>query len=338
MNKLTASLLASLLLLPAAARAQALTPPAAKDGRVEVKVGMYVENLVEVDEVRQLFRIREYLRAVWNDPRLAYAPQPGETAREFKPGQLWIPDLHLANCSGLRTKIGVNIRVRPDGTVAYLEDLQAELTMQMNYRRFPFDRQALPIVVRPFLDERDKFTLVPDLSESGIETQPWALLTQWDILNLTASARKAPLSISRDTIPEIEFDLNLGRNYMFYVWKAFLPLLIMLLISYSMSWLRIEDHNAQLRGALNATLTMVAFMFVVSGSLPRISYLTYMDAFFLIGFLFAFLAILEAVVIHRLLNAKEIDRAIRTRQIFHWFFPLAYLACQAVAIWRCVGN
>jgi hypothetical protein len=323
MNRLTASFFASQLLFPAAACAHALTPPEAKDGRVEVKVGMYVENLVEVDELRQLFRVREYLRAVWNDPRLAYAARPREAAREFKPDQLWVPDLYLANCSGQRTKIGVNIKVRPDGTVEYLEDLQAELTMEMNYQKFPFDRQALPIAVRPFLDERDTFTLIPDPSQSGIETQPWALLTQWKILSLTASARQAPLSISRDGIPEIEFDLNLARKHMFYVWKDFLPLFIMLLISYSMSWLRIADHNAQLQGTLTATLTMVAFMFVISGSLPRISYLTYIDAFFLVGFLFAFLAILEAVVIHRLLEAKDAARAVRLRLIYragcsHW--------------------
>jgi hypothetical protein len=64
------------------------------------------------------------------------------------------------------------------------------------------------------------------------------------------------------------------------------------------------------------------------------AFLTLIDAFFLISYLFVFSAILEHVAIHNLLDAKRESSARRLRRMSRWLFPVAYLVINAVVIRR----
>ena len=46
---------------------------------VDVSVGLYLMNLVAVDETRETFEIAGYLAAKWRDPRLVLPANPGQT-------------------------------------------------------------------------------------------------------------------------------------------------------------------------------------------------------------------------------------------------------------------
>jgi hypothetical protein len=333
------TLLAAGLLILSAPRAGAerrrslAEPPPSAEGRVPVKIGLYITNFVGVDEVEETFRIRGYLHETWKDPRLAYKPRgAADVSRVQDPAGIWLPALVVANAVNGRTTISTNVRARPDGTVDYWEDFRDELTMQFAFRAFPFDRQSLPVVVQPFLDERGTISLEPEPDETGIGTQPWALLAQWEVLDLSATPRQAALGKNgRLRMPEIEFDLVVARRYAFYLWKVFLPLLVMAMISYCALWIRENDPAPQLSVALSALLTMIAFLFAISSSLPKVPYLTYIDVFFLIDFLFAFAVLAELLVVHQAIVNGRSARAARLRRLSRVLFPLAYLLCNAAA-------
>lgn len=319
---------------PAAAR---IAPPSA--GKVPVKVGVFVTDLVGVDEVNETFRIRGYLYETWKDSRLAYRPRKGETARELDPARVWRPNVLMANADGALSVTGLNLRARPDGTVDSWEDFQGELTMQLMFRAFPFDSQTLPIVLQPFLDERDTISISPDMGQSGIGTQSWALLAQWGMRGMKAVAGQARLGQDgRFVVPELEFDMGIERQSDFYIWKIFLPLFIMAATAYCALWLRASDHAPQLSVALSALLTLIAFLFVIASSLPRVPYLTYIDAFFLITFLFAFLVLVELIALHQAILANKTARANALRRFSRWALPVVYLASNAAAAWIFLGR
>src|SRR5208283_6085943 len=99
------------------------------DGKpVQVSVGLFLTNLIDVDEVKELFQISGYLFMTWKDPRLAFSPRPGATQREYTPDEIWIPSLLMINATAAREKVTANIKGDADGTIHYIELFQAELT------------------------------------------------------------------------------------------------------------------------------------------------------------------------------------------------------------------
>jgi len=301
-------------------------PPLGRNGRVDVKIGLYVTNLIAVDEVRERFSISGYLYASWKDPRLAFNVEDGDAAeKDYQPGRLWIPNLVIANRIASHDKVGTTIRVRPDGTVDYLEALEAELSTPFELRRFPFDREALEVLVQPFLDQRAELNLIPESTHTGVSSEPWTGLSQWNLLGVTASSERPQIGTTADRIPEVEFRLALKRRSAYYMWRIGLPLLVIVLVSYCALWVTTFDHFAQITVALSAILTMIAFLFVISASLPRIPYLTYLDAFYLTCFVFSFLTLTELVLVHRLLEAKRNVAAQRVRRHSRWAYPLLFV-------------
>ena len=71
---------------------------------IEVSLGMYITDLVAVDETRESFEVGGYLSAQWRDTRLALPSDAASSgskdsgaARIFRTDQLWTPPIEAAN-------------------------------------------------------------------------------------------------------------------------------------------------------------------------------------------------------------------------------------------------
>src|SRR5580700_5333128 len=102
------SVVAALLyvLTPAMARATGietdtglLSPPMVDNKPVNVRAGLFLTNLIDVDEVKEMFRISGYLFMTWKDPRLVFNPTGGDTDRLYKPDSIWVPHVFLVNAT-----------------------------------------------------------------------------------------------------------------------------------------------------------------------------------------------------------------------------------------------
>src|SRR5271163_3440183 len=228
---LTWGLVAAVLcvLAPATARAAAietdtglLSPPMVDNKPVNVKTGLFLTNLIDVDEVKEMFRISGYLFMTWKDPRLAFSPAGGETDRSYRPESIWVPHVFLVNATAQREKTNINIRGNPDGTIHYLELFKAELTTSFYLEPFPFDSESLEMFVEPFLDERDTMTLEYDNQVAGVGTEPFVELAQWKILGVQGTERRHAIAKTGKEISELEIDVVVQRRYRYYIWKVFL--------------------------------------------------------------------------------------------------------------------
>jgi hypothetical protein len=258
---------------------------------------------------------------------LVFYPRPGATQREYTPDEIWIPSLLMINATAGRNKITTNIKGDPDGTIHYIELFDVELTTSFYLEPFPFDNQSLEIFLQPFLDEHDTVAMAYDETNSGVGTEPFVELAQWKILGFNASRQTRELGRTGKKIPELEIDLQVQRRSRYYIWKVFLPLIVMVAIAYSAFWIKIGDYYTQISITLTAILTEIAFLFAISSSLPKVPYLTFIDAFFLVSFFFSFVSMLELVVVHQALEWEWPDHANRIRRISQLMYPLIYAAC-----------
>jgi hypothetical protein len=301
-----------------------LTAPMTDKKPVKVRVGLFLTNLIDVDEVKEMYHISGYLFMSWKDPRLSFAPD-GTDERTYEQDKIWVPHVHMINSTELHQSVSVNIRGDADGTIRYLELFQAELTTSFYLEPFPFDTQSLELFLEPFLDERDSIALEYDSKVAGVGTEPFVELAQWRILGLRGTQHHPFIGATRDRISELEIDVQVQRRSRYYVWKVFLPLFVMVGIAYSAFWIKISDYDTQITVTLTAILTEIAFLFAISTSLPKVPYLTFMDAFFLLSFAFSCACIIELVMVHQSLERNRNSYADRLRKISRVLYPIVYL-------------
>ena len=70
----------------------------------------------------------------------------------------------------------------------------------------------------------------------------------------------------------------------------------------------------------------------MSLTLPRVPYLTFINAFFLTIYLFVFLTVVETVTIYALSRSDQEDTAAALHHKARWFFPVAFLVTIAVIV------
>ncbi|MGO9602736.1 MAG: hypothetical protein ACLQAT_04915 [Candidatus Binataceae bacterium] len=199
-------------------------------------------------------------------------------------------------------------------------------------RQFPFDQQDLQIVVEPFPADETQLDLSVDSSASSVAKDAWVELPEWHVRGLTAAVDRLHIPNVVGDIPQLRFDLKVQRRTAFYLWKVFLPLLIMVVVSWSVFWVEVSQFDWQAKIAVTTMLTVVAFLFAIEGNLPRIGYLTFFDGVFLTSFVFIFLSMIEITVIHVLHLRRKERTAVVIHSVSRWLFPVVYTALIALMI------
>jgi len=293
---------------------------------VDVAVGLYVTNFVGIDETRESFEVGGYLTAKWLDPRLALptdATAAPET-RTFRLDQLWTPSIESANSISHKTSQSLLTADR-NGLVTYIERFDANLSSDFNLRKFPFDTQDLRFQFHPFISAASEFRFAPQpLPSTGISPEQHTELAAWHIQDLRYRTEK--VADDRDIPPTsgAEFQIRVIRRSGFYVWKIFVPLLMLTMIPMVAFWIDVSQFDWILKIPMTMLLSMVAFEFAIARDLPRVGYLTFLDVVFLASFAFCFLCIFEIAAVFLLQQHGKRALAVTLHTKGKWAYPLAY--------------
>ena len=312
-----------------------LLPPPAEGGRVKVSVALHVLNLSSIDEVTERFELTGYLLAQWNDPRLTYkASGNGDKYRALAPDSVWRPQLVIINAVKPRQVLEGSLRVAPDGAVSYVERFDALVTSTFYLKPFPFDAQKLEVLIHPFTDQQLSVAFVTSQLPvwTATEFSTYSSLESWEFESLTARIGTAASQFGEHAIAEARFEIAVERRYEFYLWKVFLPLLLMVVVSWSVFWFDPSEVSSQVTIAVTTILTIIAFALAISLTLPRVPYLTFADAFFLACYIFAFLAMLELTAVHIAYRNERRDLARGIRRTARWLVPAAFVVINSILI------
>ena len=312
-----------------------LLPPPADGGRVKVSVALHVLNLSSIDEVTERFHLTGYLLAQWRDPRLAYRPSgASDTFRVLAPDSVWRPKLVMINVVAPRNTYERSLRVAPDGLISYVDRFDAVLTSTFRLKAFPFDKQKLEVIIHPFTVQQPFVTFVP--SELPIwtaaEFNSYSSLESWRFKSITFEIGEAASQFGKNTMAEARFEIAVERRYGFYLWKVFLPLLLMVIMSWSVFWFDPPEVSSQVTIAVTTILTIIAFALAISLTLPRVPYLTFADAFFLTCYIFAFVTMVEVTTVHIAYRNERRKVAAKIRGTARWLVPGAFVVINSILI------
>lgn len=328
------------LTLPVAIAAPALCAPSGADLKptvdlhqsptlgktpVLVSIGLYVTNLVAIDEARETFEVGGYLKATWQDPRLALpAGRDDKMLRTFTTQDIWTPQIESTHTISHKT-ISYLLEADGKGLVTYLETFDGVLSSGFSLRKFPFDTQALRFEYQPFVSSPSAVQFARrSLPGTGISTDGHSELAAWQVKEVRYTADKLASVGFLPPIGEAVFQIVVKRRSGFYIWKIFLPLLMLTLIPASVFWMDVKDIDWMLKVPMTMLLSMVAFEFTIARDLPRIGYVTFLDAVFFASFVFCFVNILEITLVYALQRNQLRAAAVRVHVAGRWVYPLAY--------------
>ncbi len=322
---------------------------------VMVDIALEVAGITGIDELSNSFEVQGFMTLVWCDPRLRDRGGPAlvrtflDEKADEKLENIWRPDLAFVNAM---TPVNVHseaLDINSHGTVTHKRRFDLVLQAKYDLHKFPFDRQTLDILIESFTWPEDTlrlytqrlapvaFAVPPGWRSSGDEerfiTNPAQKLkeTHRKLGNQSNQKRlKGELASLGVTYSTFTMSLPMAREGAFYSWKLILPLVLIVFMSWAVFWADPKELSDRVGLTFTAILTVVAFQFLISDQLPRVSYQTYMDLLLLTSFVFMIFTVAESVLVNKVSGQGRDTLAAAIDRNCRWGFPLGYVAALGV--------
>jgi len=287
----------------------------------QVSVGVMIFDVMKIDEADQRFAADLFVALRWKDPRLSEAVlgYSLEGCR-FKQDVLWHPEFLYINKRKIDRGFHDFGRVDKEGNVQVFERITGTFTHKFKLADFPFDTQTLPIKVGFARYSPDKVKFTPHEDTSGFFDE--ITIAGWDVNQGPISVKEIFVQDTADERSILTSHLIAKREGGYYIWKVFVPLCLIVFMSWMVFWINPKEHFGPRIGLSTATVfTLLAFMISLGHLLPAVSYLTRLDKCLLSATIMVFAALGVAVMTSRMAHKGHLKLARRIGK----FFRFAYL-------------
>ena len=120
------------------------------------------------------------------------------------------------------------------------------------------------------------------------------------------------------------FTIFVEREYNYYLIKILIPIIIILIVCWSVFWINISQIESRLTISVVCLLALIAYNVIVADSLPMIGYATVMDYIILSSYVLGALSTLLTVIFYNF-HVRDYD-IIRTEKITRLTLPVIYIA------------
>ena len=300
-----------------------------------VQIGLKLQQITSINQKEENFGIVASLRMEYLDPNLAFSPDTCQCSfKQFSADKfvnfgtekgLNIPAFTLFNQQGRRSTQNSIVIVFPNGRVIYFERFTATLQApDFDFRRYPLDQQNFFIHIDSILPE--EFYVYQDL-EGFSEVGQQLGEEEWIVTAFETKITDQNLSTG-NLSARFSFHFQATRHLNYYILRLFIPLLIIIIVSWLPFFLR--DYGKRVDIASGNLLLFIAFNFTLSQDLPRLGYVTFLDKILMSMFLVSGLLILLNVHLRRMEILGKVDKISRVDHLIIWGYPLAYLIIFAV--------
>ncbi|MCP4404454.1 MAG: hypothetical protein GY801_45025 [bacterium] len=264
----------------------------------------------------------------WHDPRPAH-DGPGKITRPLH--EIWHPRLVVINQQRLWESIPDLVDIFPDGTVVYYERLWGDFSQPLILWDFPFDRQHFEISLTAVGYTPEEVELRVDADTSGLAadfSQPDWTVTGWDVERRLYDPYKTGKGV-----PSVVLFFDAPRKPGYYVLKVIFPLILIVIMSWTVFWIAPSESETQISVAVTSILTLIAYRFMVDTMLPNISYPSRMDFFILGSTVQIFFALIQVMVTSSLAGKGREQQAVRIDLWCRFIFPVIFVGLCIVAFW-----
>lgn len=283
-----------------------------------VVVSFLVLDVLGVDDANQQIDTDLRLTMRWRDPRLA-----GSAGCRFNVTQVWFPQLILVNSSELRAayqQARDQVTIGDGGAVTYIQRYTGAISTYHELERFPFDTQAFGLQFVSRDRPRDELLLIPDDAASRLSSR--LNIDDWDIEGIELSETALQSELLEREVSQLTLTINGTRIPTYYVYRVFLPLLLVVAMSWIVFWVPVGKLEFQIGLGATAMLTTIAFALSISAKLPDLSYLTILDKMLIWALMLVFMSMVVALMTELLATSGRETLARRANIASRALFPL----------------
>lgn len=301
-----------------------------KDGPVIADLGFFIEEIPAINELENTFTVEGRINVIWCDPRLQYTSNDQEKFKTYLEEQahsklqtMWWPDITFANEVAKRDTADEILLIHDNGTIEYREKFSVTLEAAYKLIKFPFDNQTLAIEIASFNwnNKHLKLDFIKELNGFSAEFE----IPEWHITHTESRVEDVMEPGDRATFSQFLMEIHVTRQFGFYLWKVLLPLVALVLMCFAVFWIREEGLAERLNISFTGILTVVAYQFIATDSLPKVPYITLMDAYINFSFIIMVTTIIQSIIVSRYNTNNEHDLGLKLDQNSRWIFPLVYL-------------
>lgn len=247
------------------------------DSLIDVRVGLYLADLVDINGSSQAFQADVIMIASWTDQSLIGTFKKSTTVSI---NTVWHPELLIVNRRQVNKSLPEVVKVDPNGNVRYMQRITGTFSAALNLRSFPLDQQELNIwVVAPIL-MGSNVNLLVDKSITILRNDQLSII-DWHIYKPHIAEREFTATANSNPAPGVELSIGVKRKFGYYVIQIIIPLVAIMLMAWSVFWIEPGTVNVRVGVVVTTMLTLIAYRFALSNNVPRLSYLTRLDWFLL---------------------------------------------------------
>ncbi len=307
-------------------RFQAALQAAMPEQPFTVAIGVWVDQITHIDQKSENYGVVANLRLEWDDPKLAFdAKQAGRIfwtyssdafTRMADEKALFAPGFVIHNQQGRRFTQEASVVVSQAGRAVYFERFSTTLQApDFDFVQYPFDNQKFFVRVDA-LHPTGFLKFVPLEGFSGLGDQLGE--EEWIIRDISTEISEVEGIIGEPTA-RFSFGFVARRHLDYYALRIFVPLVIIILVSWLTFFL--QDFSKRVEIASANLLIFVAFNFTISNDLPRLGYLTFMDAILVAFFVFSGTVVVANVLFRRMEITGHEELARRIDDYTIWIYP-----------------
>lgn len=291
-----------------------------------VAVGVWVDQITHIVQKAENFGVVANLRLEWDDPELAFdVEKAGQDVKVYSRAAftrfvdengLFGPAFVIHNQQGRRFVQHAEVIVFSSGHAVYYERFSATLQApDFDFVQYPFDSQKFFVHVDALYPTGFmKFVPLDGFSGlgDGLGEEEW-------MFNESMTETSEVKGISGRPTARFSLGFVAHRHINYYVLRIFVPLAIIIMVSWLTFFL--QDFGKRVDIASANLLIFVAFNFTISSDLPRLGYLTFMDALLVAFFVFTGMVVVANVLFRRMEITGRDELARRIDNYTIWIYP-----------------
>uniref|UniRef100_A0A3Q3L6A5 Gamma-aminobutyric acid type A receptor subunit gamma3 n=1 Tax=Labrus bergylta TaxID=56723 RepID=A0A3Q3L6A5_9LABR len=267
-----------------------------------VDVGIYVNSIGPVSSMDMEYQIDIIFAQTWVDTRLRYNSSTMKTLtlNSNMVGLIWLPDTIFRNSKNADshwiTTPNQLLRIKTNGKILYTLRMTINAECQLQLHNFPMDEHSCPLVFSSYGYPRDEIVYKWDRNSVQTSDQKYWRLYQFDFMGLRNTTDVLRTTAGDYVVMTVYFDLSRRMGY--FTIQTYIPCILTVVLSWVSFWIKSDATPARTALGITTVLTMTTLSTVARNSLPRVSYVTAMDLFVTVCFLFVFAAMIEYAMLN----------------------------------------
>uniref|UniRef100_A0A674BN83 Gamma-aminobutyric acid type A receptor subunit gamma1 n=1 Tax=Salmo trutta TaxID=8032 RepID=A0A674BN83_SALTR len=280
-----------------------------------------IGGLTHVSILFQEYTIDIFFAQTWYDSRLKFnSSMKVLMLNSNMVGKIWIPDTFFRNSrksdAHWITTPNSLLRLWNNGRVMYTLRLTINAECYLKLHNFPMDKHSCPLEFSSYGYPKNEILYRWQKHSVEVADQRYWRFYQFAFVGLRNTSDVAHTQSGEYVILTIFFDLSRRMGY--FTIQTYIPCSMIVVLSWVSFWINKDAVPARTSLGITTVLTMTTLSTISRKSLPKVSYVTAMDLFVSVCFIFTFAALMEYGTLHYFTSNRQNkkDKDTHSQQLF----------------------